>query len=89
MILKNHWEYDSRNSLDQSEDKDISKLKLAHIMFIIYSRDGKVIVLIGYLDDIIFTGDDHEEMDELKVSLAVEFEVKDLGSLRYFLEMSY
>lgn len=33
------------------------------------------------------TGDDIEEMSRLKKSLAKEFEIKDLGQLRYFLGM--
>jgi acid phosphatase class B len=37
------------------------------------------------VDAIILTGDNVTEMDRLKKSLALEFEIKDLGSLRYFL----
>lgn len=42
-----------------------------------------------YVDDIIVTRDDVEEneMNRLKKALAAEFEIKDLGSLRYFLGM--
>ena len=39
------------------------------------------------MDDITPTGNDYAEMVELKKGLAVEFEVKDLESLRYFLGM--
>jgi hypothetical protein len=38
-----------------------------------------------YVDDIIITGDNVEEIRHLKEHLAREFEVKDLGQLRYFL----
>ena len=38
-----------------------------------------------YVDDIIITGDDEEEIKYLKQQLAREFEVKDLEQLRYFL----
>ena len=40
-----------------------------------------------YVDDIILTRDNSEELSELKKVLAREFEVKDLGQMRYFLGM--
>lgn len=39
------------------------------------------------MDDIILTGDDKEEMERIKWKLSMEFEMKDLGNLRYFLKM--
>jgi transposase InsO family protein len=55
-----------------------------HTLF--YKRNiGKITILIVYVDDIVITGDDHEEIAHLKKHLAQEFEVKDLGQLRYFL----
>ena len=38
-----------------------------------------------YVDDIVITGDDVEEIKFLKKSLRKAFEVKDVGPLRYFL----
>ncbi|XP_062104247.1 uncharacterized mitochondrial protein AtMg00810-like [Humulus lupulus] len=46
-------------------------------------------VLIVYVDDIIVTGNHIEEMSMIKERLAKEFEVKDLGALRYFLGMEF
>lgn len=57
-----------------------------HTLFMRHSR-GKVSILIVYVDDIILTGDDQEEIGVLKGRLAREFEVKDLGEMRYFLGM--
>lgn len=37
------------------------------------------------MDDIVITGDDHNQIDRLKNFLAREFEVKNLGQLKYFL----
>jgi hypothetical protein len=45
----------------------------------------KVAILIVYVDDIVITGNAIEEISGLKHHLAQEFEVKDLGHLRYFL----
>lgn len=42
---------------------------------------------IVYVDDIILTSNDLEEMEALKVLLSKEFEIKDLGPLKYFLGM--
>ena len=44
-------------------------------------RNRKKTILIVYVDDIIFTGDDIKEMGRLKKVLATEFEVKDLGKM--------
>jgi hypothetical protein len=38
-----------------------------------------------YVDNIVITGDDVEEIKCLKARLGKTFEVKDLGPLRYFL----
>ncbi|KAK8938972.1 hypothetical protein KSP39_PZI010912 [Platanthera zijinensis] len=55
-----------------------------HTLFFRINK-GKLTVLIVYVDDIIITGDDKEEIEALKEKLAKEFEVKDLGNLKYFL----
>lgn len=41
---------------------------------------GKITMMIFYVDDIILTGDDSEEMERLKGNLASEFEMKHLGT---------
>ncbi|BFG38701.1 hypothetical protein CerSpe_249750 [Prunus speciosa] len=55
-----------------------------HTLFL-KRRKRKVIVLIIYIDDMIITGDDTEDIDKLKHYLSTEFEMKDLGGLKYFL----
>ena len=51
------------------------------------SMQVKHTILSVYVDDIVITGDDLEEIKRLEHTLSSEFEVKDLGSLRYFLGM--
>lgn len=46
---------------------------------------GNLTALIIYVDDMVVTGGDLEEVERLKDQLALEFEMKDLGSLKYFL----
>lgn len=54
-----------------------------HTLFI--KRQGpKLTALTVYVDDIVVTGNDEEEVQRLKSSLVEEFEIKDLGFLRYF-----
>jgi hypothetical protein len=46
---------------------------------------GKLTALIVYVDDMVVTGNDEEGIRRLRDYLAKEFEMKDLGALRYFL----
>ena len=48
-------------------------------------RGSRITILAVYVDDIVITGDDVDEIKKLKESLGEAFEVKDLGPLRYFL----
>ena len=47
----------------------------------------KITILIVYVDDIIVTENDEAEIGRIKQRLAQDFEMKDLGNLRYFLKM--
>ena len=48
-------------------------------------RGGGTIALIIYVDDMVVTRNDEEGISELQRYLASEFEMKDLGGLKYFL----
>ena len=67
---------------------DILKVNLITI-FYKHLNEGKVVILIVYVDDIVLTGDDCNELEKLKGKLAEEFEIKDLGALKYFLGMEF
>ena len=41
-------------------------------------------VLIVYVDDIVVTGNDEAGMHKVRECLISEFEIKDLGRLKYF-----
>ncbi|XP_024026660.1 uncharacterized protein LOC112093094 [Morus notabilis] len=58
-------------------------------MFYKRSEKGKISIFIVYVDDIILTGDDHEGITDLKKKMARDFEIKDLGMLKYFLGMEF
>jgi hypothetical protein len=55
-----------------------------HTVF--YKHQGsRITILAVYVNDIVITGDDVEEIKKLKERLGRAFEVKGLGALRYFL----
>ncbi|KAM2621688.1 hypothetical protein TB2_026408 [Malus domestica] len=53
-------------------------------MFTRLGTHGRLVVLV-YVDDLIVTGDNPEEINALKATLHSTFSIKDLGRLRYFL----
>ncbi|RDX98017.1 hypothetical protein CR513_19133, partial [Mucuna pruriens] len=73
----------SRNEKNKSQGN--------HTLFIKHSHDGKLIFLLVYVDDMIVTGDDEIEKLTLIENMATQFEMKELGKLKYFLgiEVTY
>ncbi|KAJ0434928.1 putative RNA-directed DNA polymerase [Helianthus annuus] len=55
-----------------------------HTLFL-KQRNNLITCLIIYVDDMIITGDDYEEIAKPKKNLFKEFEMKNLGRLKYFL----
>ncbi|RVW25069.1 Retrovirus-related Pol polyprotein from transposon RE1 [Vitis vinifera] len=55
-----------------------------HTLFL-KKQHGKITALIVYVDDMVVTGNDSEERKAQQNYLSREFEMKDLGSLKYFL----
>ena len=54
--------------------------------FLFYRKQGSSTVFIAvYVDDILLTANDAEEIDQLKNYLHNQFKIKDLGKLHYFL----
>ena len=59
-----------------------------HTLF--FKRDGDDITLhIVYVDDMIVTSSNPKEVEKLQSHLAKEFEMKDLGTLKYFLGIEF
>jgi hypothetical protein len=55
-----------------------------HTLFL-KRQQGKITALIVYVDDMVVTGNDVEERKALQSYLSREFEMKDLGPLKFFL----
>ena len=51
----------------------------------VHESDAGIVVITIYVDDLIIVGDSAIEIDRVKCLLKQEFEMKDLGELRYFL----
>ena len=68
-----------------------SALPQLSVIFIKHGKEGKVAILIVYVDDIVVTGNDVAEIQNLKKHLASSFDIKALGLLSYFLgiEVAY
>ncbi|CAL2257936.1 unnamed protein product [Prunus armeniaca] len=59
---------------------------LGHTLFL-KRNGGKINVLIVFVDDMVVTGNDTLEKQKLQKYLSHEFEMKDLGTLKYFLRI--
>ncbi|CAL1390263.1 unnamed protein product [Linum trigynum] len=46
---------------------------------------GKLAIVLVYVDDLIVTGDDEEEINRTRMNLSIRFQIKELGELKQFL----
>lgn len=56
-----------------------------HTLFTKSKEGGKLLIVSLYVDDLIFTGNDMSMCQEFKKSMMLEFDMSDLGKMRYFL----
>ncbi|PRQ33949.1 putative RNA-directed DNA polymerase [Rosa chinensis] len=54
-------------------------------LFVKTNNRGKLLIVSLYVDDLIYTGNDDAMMREFKDSMMKEFDMSDLGKMRYFL----
>ena len=47
--------------------------------------EGKILIVVLYVDDLIFMGNCQKLIDEFKKDMTLEFEMTELGLLKYFL----
>jgi len=49
------------------------------------SKDGRLAIVLVYVDDLIITGDYSKEIQRTRENLSVRFQMKELGELKHFL----
>lgn len=54
-------------------------------LFLKHNKEGKMLVVSVYVDDLIYTGNDENLMADFKTSMKREFDMNDLGKMRFFL----
>uniref|UniRef100_A0A2N9FH80 Integrase catalytic domain-containing protein n=1 Tax=Fagus sylvatica TaxID=28930 RepID=A0A2N9FH80_FAGSY len=58
-----------------------------HTLFIKTGDGGKILIVSLYVDDLIFTGNDESMFVKFKNSMKLEFDMTDLGKMKYFLSV--
>ena len=53
-----------------------------HTLFVKVSKEGKILIVSIYVDDLIFTGDDEPMFEDFKNSMMNEFDMSDLGRMK-------
>jgi hypothetical protein len=61
------------------------KCPYEHTLFIRTVDGGKILIVCLYVDDLIFTDNDPMLFEQLKTSMMTEFNMTDLGRMRFFL----
>lgn len=61
------------------------KCPYEHNLFVKAGEGGNILIVSLYVDDLIFTGSDVSLFKEFKKSIELEFDMTDLGEMRYFL----
>lgn len=56
-----------------------------HTLFLKHEVGGKFLIISLYVDDLIYTGNDVELCEKFKKSMKLEFDMSDLGKMKYFL----
>ena len=62
-----------------------NKCPFEHTLFVKTANEGKILIVCIYVDDLIFIGNDGALFEKFKRSMMTEFDMTDLGNMRYFL----
>ena len=56
-----------------------------HTLFVKIQEDKKILIVCIYVDDLVFTGSDEGMFADFKASMKREFDMTDLGKMKFFL----
>jgi hypothetical protein len=48
-------------------------------------KEGRIAIVLVYVDDLIITGDNFEEIQRIRKNLSIRFQMEELGDLKHFL----
>ncbi|XP_050890990.1 uncharacterized mitochondrial protein AtMg00810-like [Lathyrus oleraceus] len=65
--------------------KEGSKSSSSEQTLFVKRKEGKFLIVCIYVDDLLFISDDKDLFNEFKCSMKNEFDMTDLGKMRYFL----
>nr|XP_016454120.1 PREDICTED: uncharacterized mitochondrial protein AtMg00810-like [Nicotiana tabacum] len=65
----------------------MTRSEAGHFVLYRHSPPNLCIYLVVYTDDIVITGNDRDDINNLKQHLFQHFQTKDLGRLKYFLDI--
>ena len=61
------------------------KCEYEHTLFVKQNKRGSILIVSLYVDDLLFTRNDQSMFTEFKNSMMFEFDMTDLGKMKYFL----
>ncbi|KAG6499850.1 hypothetical protein ZIOFF_039645 [Zingiber officinale] len=66
-------------------DNDAEQRVAQNSSLFVKSNEGKLAIVLVYVDDLVITGDDGSEILQTKENLSVRFQMKELAQLKHFL----
>lgn len=68
-------------------EQGFKKYQVEHGIFVKGSEGTSLLIICLYVDDLMLTGSNMQDIEEFKSVMKSEFEMTDLGKLAYFLGM--
>ncbi|WVZ15560.1 hypothetical protein V8G54_013126 [Vigna mungo] len=70
-------------------NKGFKRCSVEHSLYVKTNKDNNVLIVCLYVDDLLLTGSSLKKLEEFKQLMQTEFDMTDMGELRYFLGMEF